>query len=322
MNAFKTYTAELAYQVDRKILHAEEADHIRLDISAHENVGAAAIALKPALQVPEFSMPNLRIPSISLPSVSLPGPVALKEVQRFLIAAVLIYAVLFSITNAQAYSKIFMANINEAIEAYEASIPVQNLNAIHTDPWTGERSFEVIERETPLEALEENTLTPDNGILPLDLSPSTYENRIVIPSIDVNAPIVQPEFGVEALVEGDWDTLEKQIRDSLSNGVTHYPGTARPDQDGNFFLTGHSSDYFWNSTEFSTVFALLPRLKVGDDIYITYNQREYHYQVTEMEEVYPDDVSVLEQDENKLTLMTCTPVGTQLKRLIVTAKEV
>ena len=48
------------------------------------------------------------------------------------------------------------------------------------------------------------------------------------------------------------------------------------------------------------------------------------YRVVSKREVKPNDVSVLDQPTTKriATLMTCTPVGTTLRRLIVTAEEI
>ena len=47
----------------------------------------------------------------------------------------------------------------------------------------------------------------------------------------------------------------------------------------------------------------------------------YRYQVEKMVEVSPEDVSVLEQqyDRERLSLITCVPPGTYLRRLVVRA---
>ncbi len=162
-----------------------------------------------------------------------------------------------------------------------------------------------------------------DGLYPLDLRPVSYENRIVIPSIEVNAPVMEPSLGLDALKSEDWNALEDQIRSSLLQGVVHYPGTADPGQIGNAFFTGHSSNVFWEQSPYNTVFALLPKLKEGEDIYITFDQVEYHYKVTSKTEVSPKEVSILKQGDTKeLTLMTCTPLGTTLRRLVVKAELV
>jgi sortase (surface protein transpeptidase) len=57
---------------------------------------------------------------------------------------------------------------------------------------------------------------------------------------------------------------------------------------------------------------------VGDEAKIYYNGNKYVYRIKEIIVVEPTDTSVLAQtDTPTLTLMTCTPPGTNWKRLIV-----
>lgn len=148
------------------------------------------------------------------------------------------------------------------------------------------------------------------------------ENRMVIPRLDLNVPIVIPPR--DALLAEDWKQLEAQIQDSLQNGVVHYPGTAEPGQPGNFFITGHSSYFPWAPGSFKSVFARLHELNVGDEYWIYYGGDRFRYVIREKKEIRPSDVSVLDQPVGKRigTLMTCTPVGTTLRRLIIVAQEV
>ena len=175
------------------------------------------------------------------------------------------------------------------------------------------------EPDTALVALEGEIQS--DGLLALNLAPTVYDNRLSIPSLNINAPIIEPSLGIDSLQAKDWNALESQIQDTLLQGVVHYPGTAKPGKIGNAFITGHSSNYIWELSEYNTVFALLPQIEIGAEIRVTYNQKDYLYRVTEKKEVKPDDVSILKQGDQKiLTLMTCTPVGTTLKRLVVTAE--
>ena len=75
---------------------------------------------------------------------------------------------------------------------------------------------------------------------------------------------------------------------------------------------------------FATIFSTLPTLRQKDEIYVDYNNVKYKYSIEQMIEVSPDDVSILAQryDDSYLTLITCTPPGTYLKRLIVRARLV
>jgi LPXTG-site transpeptidase (sortase) family protein len=148
------------------------------------------------------------------------------------------------------------------------------------------------------------------------------ENRIIIPKLALNIPLVTPSY--QALLTEDWSKLEEDIQDALQYGVVHYPGTARPGQAGNFFVTGHSSYYPWSTSRYKTVFARLHQLEAGDEYWVYYGGDKHRYVVREKYEVSPNDVTVLDQplDHRIATLMTCTPVGTTLRRLIVKSEEV
>jgi LPXTG-site transpeptidase (sortase) family protein len=86
-------------------------------------------------------------------------------------------------------------------------------------------------------------------------------------------------------------------------------------------LTAHSSWYPNDVLPYglSSAFALLDKLVVGDKIYIFNRGEMYVYKVRDKFTVKPTDVSVLNQpsDKREMTLMTCTPIGTAINRLIV-----
>jgi len=143
-------------------------------------------------------------------------------------------------------------------------------------------------------------------VIPLDLEP----NRIAIPKLELNAPI-------------GWDTPLEQMLERLSDGVTHYQGTAKPGEIGNIFITGHSSNFWWNKGRFNQVFVLLDKLAPNDDIFINYENKIYHFVVEKSFVVKPSNIEVLNPtDRPVITLMTCTPVGTTINRLIVQARQV
>jgi len=148
------------------------------------------------------------------------------------------------------------------------------------------------------------------------------ENRIIVPRLGLNIPLVTPSYS--SLLKEDWEGVETDIQEALKHGVVHYPGTARPGQAGNFFVTGHSSYYPWSDGNFKTVFSRLHELNVGDEYWVYYGGDKHRYIVQGKKEVKPSNVDVLDQPTNRRlsTLMTCTPVGTTLRRLIITAQEV
>lgn len=111
----------------------------------------------------------------------------------------------------------------------------------------------------------------------------------------------------------------------LSLSLIHYPGTALPGQYGNAIIFGHSVlPQFYNPRNYKTIFSTLPTLKEGDEILVDFDGVLYRYRVMQMVEVQPKDISVLEQqyDGEYLSLITCVPPGTYLRRLVVRAKLV
>jgi sortase A len=109
----------------------------------------------------------------------------------------------------------------------------------------------------------------------------------------------------------------------LKKSLIQYPKTALPGQFGSPVIFGHSVlPQFFNPKSYLTIFSTLYKLKQGDEIYIDYDHIRYKYLVSEMYEVQPTDLSVLEQrfDGRYLTLVTCSPPGTYLRRLIIKAQ--
>jgi sortase A len=133
-------------------------------------------------------------------------------------------------------------------------------------------------------------------------------DSIIIPKINVDAPII-------------WQVEDKDILSKLDEGVVHFKGTALPNEIGNTVLTGHSSSYPWKKTKYGQVFSLLGKLEPNDEIIIVYNKKRYAYKVDKKEIVSPQDVQVLTTQYSKLTLITCWPIGTTLKRLVVYANQ-
>jgi sortase A len=118
-----------------------------------------------------------------------------------------------------------------------------------------------------------------------------------IPRIGVNVAIVQ---GVGV--------------DDLKRGPGHYPRTPLPGQAGNAAIAGHRTTY-------GAPFYSLNDLKPGDDIFVSTRDGTWDYQVMFSHDVSPSDVAVLNPTtDNRLTLTTCTPRFTALKRLVVVSR--
>lgn len=145
--------------------------------------------------------------------------------------------------------------------------------------------------------------------------------RIVIPAIDLNAPVV-PVSWTMVKVGGQeqpmWDLPDMRAagwhETSASLGVP-----------GNTVLNGHNT----NNGE---VFRDLYKLKVGDEIVLHTNREVYAYAVTETL-ILPEAGQPLEvrienahyiqpTEDERLTLVTCHPYGSLRNRLIVIAHPV
>ena len=138
-------------------------------------------------------------------------------------------------------------------------------------------------------------------------------NILIIPSLDITVPVKYAER-----------VDENHYQELLLDGVVHYPGTAEIGQPGNAYIFGHSSDNAWSKGHYKTVFALLPKMTAGEEIYISDREgRKYIYKVFDARVVAKNDLSVLSQDtagRKLLTLQTSYPVGTSLKRFVVVAE--
>lgn len=142
----------------------------------------------------------------------------------------------------------------------------------------------------------------------MDITTLPPDDRIKIPRINVDVPILFPEEGA-----GD-----DQLLQDLEKGVIRYPGTGEPGQ-GNLFITGHSSQYWLLGGQYNTAFTLLPELKTGDMVYVFVRGKRYVYELTGSRTVDPRDATVLAPTQKPtISLMTCVPIGTNISRLIWT----
>ncbi len=142
-------------------------------------------------------------------------------------------------------------------------------------------------------------------------TPEVANNHIAIPVLDINAPVT---FGV--------NNISKEVESNLINGPIQINGTSLPGQTGNVYITGHSSNYVWIKSDYNSIFAILDKLVIGDMIYVNYNNVVYVYQVFDTKIVLPSDTNVLKAtSDSRLTLVTCWPVGTSLKRIVISANQ-
>jgi LPXTG-site transpeptidase (sortase) family protein len=181
--------------------------------------------------------------------------------------------------------------------------------------------------------LEKKDGQPVFEIEPADLSPTpkftlfgqlTGGNKTEILSpVSSRFGLIIPKIGANVEIFPNVDAANPQIYlPVLQKGVAHAAGTVFPGVSGNIYLFAHSTDAFWNVGRYNAVFYLLNKLEKGDEIDIFSNGVRHIYKVTEKKIVNPSEVEYLTKPlpYEQLTLQTCWPPGTTLKRLIVIAK--
>ena len=124
--------------------------------------------------------------------------------------------------------------------------------------------------------------------------------RLIVPAIDVDVPVLR----------GTADA-------TLARGAGHLYGTSVPVGGAatHAVITAHSGQVT------HTGFLRLDELAVGDAVVVEVLGDRLGYVVDRVEVVSPDDFSrfTIDPDEDRLTLMTCTPVGLNTHRLLVSA---
>jgi sortase A len=137
--------------------------------------------------------------------------------------------------------------------------------------------------------------------------------------------IIIPKIGANSKVIPNIDPSNENIYlPALEKGVAHALGTAFPGEGGHVFLFAHSTDYFWNVNNYNAVFYLLYKLEFNDEIDLFYKNQRIAYRVLDKKVVDPSEIEYLTKktDGEFLTLQTCWPLGTTLKRLMVFAERI
>lgn len=142
------------------------------------------------------------------------------------------------------------------------------------------------------------------------------EPRLIIPKINVDVPVLY-----------DVGNDHNSQMAAMKQGVAHFaiPGAnSHPGEIGNTVIAGHSSNDLFDSGDYKFIFAQIDKLNTGDTIYANYKSTRYTYIVTQKQIVAPSDVKSLVYTTKKpiLTLLTCTPLGTSINRLLVIAEQI
>ena len=135
------------------------------------------------------------------------------------------------------------------------------------------------------------TPAPIVGHLPIGSLPT----RLIVNSAGIDAPIAEVGIinsGGRSLWETAW------------HSVGHHLDSSLPGQPGNMVLTGHVSVADRNNAAY---FAKLGSVAPGDEVDVYSGDQVFHYRVSKVSVVSPDNVKVLRSDAaSTVTLITCT----------------
>lgn len=145
--------------------------------------------------------------------------------------------------------------------------------------------------------------------------------RLVIPAIDLDAPIIPVETYFEKI--GGREYMQWMVPDQFAAGWQQ--DSAPLGVPGNTVLNGHHNVY-------GEVFGHLVDLNVGDEITVFGKNKKYRYVITNkmiFSEKY-EQINVrinnaewiLPSQDERLTLITCWPYVTNTHRLIIVARPV
>jgi LPXTG-site transpeptidase (sortase) family protein len=154
---------------------------------------------------------------------------------------------------------------------------------------------------------------------PVTREPSTSPpTRLSIPGISLDIPVIP--VGVKTINDVGGSRI---VWADVPNAAAFHQTSAYPGHPGNTVLNGHRDIL-------GSVFRNLNKVDVGDEIIVYAGDAEYPYYVTETLIVPEAFASARQREENarlisympeeRLTLITCTPIGLATHRLLIIAK--
>ena len=178
---------------------------------------------------------------------------------KYILTSVMIFWVLLVSTNFSAYSNIIQSYIYEDSNKETANLLLNSANAWEI------KEKDVIYKKTKAEKIQEfkektkkvekveNKISIKQIISKIDkkdinlwISIVPYENRLVIPKIGKNIPLIDIK---EKTVESK-NKLDNILMKELEDWVVRYPWSAKPWEKGNSFVFGHSSNFPWIAWDF------------------------------------------------------------------------
>ena len=246
----------------------------------------------------------------------------------------LIFTVLFLGTYLVTNAQLVIDNINDRLspnEVYWISEEFSNssFDAEHLSaPSHAEQVNALIEQYWNVISIQQEIATDMDHYLQQNLDSYDFSfnllpptNRLVIPAINLDVPLVETNVH-------DYKKFTETTFDAdLENWVVKYPTTPNPWEWWNAFFFGHTSQEYWKSNPYGTVFRRIPQLKENDKIQVVRDWVLYEYKVLKTVIVKPKEVNdtyvnFWEEGKEYITLMWCYPIWRTDKRMMVFAEKI
>lgn len=242
--------------------------------------------------------------------------ISISFLTKYILTSCGIFLLLMVSTNYQAY-----VNIANSYIKKDAMIEANNslINSVKATNITNSNNEDTKKNKKNNDNLNNSlksfvNLKEEKPSLDIDITP--YDNRIIIPKIWKNIPLVDIKNRTVS-----WQSeLNDIFMSELERWVVRYPWSVKPWEIGNSFIFWHSSNFPWIKWDYNDVFSLLNNVTNNDEIIIYYNQKKYTYTIKQKSVISPWNVSIFKwnKDKAQVMIMTCWPIWTTLNRLVVT----
>ena len=189
-------------------------------------------------------------------------------------------------------------------------------SAFHITVWN-EKYLQPYLRPQANAAHAQVIITP--GATLVDPEPRLYIPKLAT-ELDVDYEVLRRQPGESAT------SLHNRFQAALTDSVVRYPTSSLPGQGHNIVIMGHSGSNIFSqgSPNYKFAFSRLNDLNGGDLLVLNYQRRQFVYKVYEKRVVQPNEISVLRQapQDYTLTLITCDPPGSNVRRLVVFAGQI
>ena len=257
----------------------------------------------------------------------------LKEAKIFSILLVSVLTIFFFFTNAQLVM-VMAQDLFSSNGSWDHQLLLEENTMHQSAELKPETAEELQQLETQFAKIKQNKLesqtlsTTMEEFLDkkweqhtIDFNTLPPGNRLIIPDLNINAPLVDTEEN------GVIDFSKENFDEELTKGVVKYPTTPTPGNKGNTLIFGHTSSEWWKKNEYGVIFRNIPKLKAGQKFYVIWNGKKTAYEMLERKVVRPKDVEnyyheFSDKNESYLTLMGCYPIWTADKRMMVVAKKI